>query len=79
MRAPRTVIMMGKFGGRSMLTEERIAANDLDIRAGWIHLPHLPEVAAFEECLGASSISWRPPPAYAWALPPSAPTNGHTI
>ncbi|MCB1805500.1 MAG: pyroglutamyl-peptidase I [Candidatus Competibacteraceae bacterium] len=34
-----------------------IAANDLNIRAGWIHLPHLPEVAALPENLGAPSMS----------------------
>jgi len=34
-----------------------IAVNDLPIRAGWIHLPHLPEVAALEHNLGAPSMS----------------------
>lgn len=34
-----------------------IAVNDLPIRAGWIHLPHLPEVAALEDNLGAPSMS----------------------
>ena len=34
-----------------------VAVNDLPIRAGWIHLPHLPEVAALEENLGAPSMS----------------------
>ena len=34
-----------------------IAVNNLSIRAGWIHLPHLPEVAALECNLGASSMS----------------------
>lgn len=34
-----------------------IAVNQLDIRAGWIHLPHLPEVAALEDNLGAPSMS----------------------
>jgi pyroglutamyl-peptidase len=34
-----------------------IAANALEIRAGWIHLPHLPEVAALPENLGAPSMS----------------------
>ncbi len=34
-----------------------IAVNQLDIRAGWIHLPHLPEVAALEGNLGAPSMS----------------------
>ncbi|MEO1092933.1 MAG: pyroglutamyl-peptidase I [Pseudomonadota bacterium] len=35
----------------------QIAVNDLPIRAGWIHLPHLPEVAALDENLGAPSMS----------------------
>ncbi len=34
-----------------------IDSNRLDIRAGWIHLPHLPEVAALQENLGAPSMS----------------------
>ncbi len=34
-----------------------IAVNALEIRAGWIHLPHLPEVAASPENLGAPSMS----------------------
>jgi pyroglutamyl-peptidase len=34
-----------------------IAMNNLPIRAGWIHLPYLPEVAALEENLGAPSMS----------------------
>lgn len=34
-----------------------IAVNDLPIRAGWIHLPHLPEVAVLEDNLGAPSMS----------------------
>ena len=34
-----------------------IAVNSLPIRAGWIHLPHLPEVAALERNLGAPSMS----------------------
>jgi pyroglutamyl-peptidase len=34
-----------------------IAVNNLAIRAGWIHLPHLPEVAVLEENLGAPSMS----------------------
>jgi pyroglutamyl-peptidase len=34
-----------------------IAAEGLDIRAGWVHLPHLPEVAALERNLGAPSMS----------------------
>ena len=29
----------------------------LPIRVGWVHLPHLPEVAAREENLGAPSMS----------------------
>lgn len=34
-----------------------IAVNQLSIRAGWIHLPHLPSVAAMEQNLGAPSMS----------------------
>lgn len=34
-----------------------IASESLPIRAGWIHLPHLPEVAALPENLGAPSMS----------------------
>ncbi|MCF8533795.1 MAG: pyroglutamyl-peptidase I [Reyranella sp.] len=34
-----------------------IAMEGLAVRAGWIHLPHLPEVAALEENLGAPSMS----------------------
>ena len=34
-----------------------IASQQLNIRAGWIHLPHLPAVAALEENLGAPSMS----------------------
>ncbi len=34
-----------------------IAVNKLDVRAGWIHIPHLPEVAALDENLGAPSMS----------------------
>jgi len=34
-----------------------IAINKLPIRAGWIHLPHLPEVAALVDNLGAPSMS----------------------
>jgi pyroglutamyl-peptidase len=29
----------------------------LKLRAGWVHLPHLPEVAALEGNLGAPSMS----------------------
>jgi pyroglutamyl-peptidase len=35
----------------------RIAEKGLPIRAGWIHLPHLPEVAALDASLGAPSMS----------------------
>jgi len=35
----------------------RIHINSLPIRAGWIHLPHLPSVAALPENLGAPSMS----------------------
>ena len=34
-----------------------IAVNNLAVRAGWVHLPHLPEIAALEENLGAPSMS----------------------
>ena len=34
-----------------------IHVNELPIRAGWIHLPHLPRVAALPENLGAPSMS----------------------
>ena len=34
-----------------------IALNNLAIRAGWIHLPYLPEVAAIDANLGAPSMS----------------------
>lgn len=34
-----------------------IATRDLGTRAGWIHLPHLPSVAALPENLGAPSMS----------------------
>ena len=34
-----------------------IASEGLNIRAGWVHLPHLPEVAALEQNLGAPSMS----------------------
>ncbi len=34
-----------------------IAENSLSIRAGWVHLPHLPEVAALDGNLGAPSMS----------------------
>ncbi len=34
-----------------------IAREGLDIPAGWVHLPHLPEVAALEQNLGAPSMS----------------------
>ena len=34
-----------------------ISVKKLSIRAGWIHLPHLPEVAALPENLGAPSMS----------------------
>ena len=36
---------------------DHIACNKLAIRAGWIHLPHLPQVAALDENLGAPSMS----------------------
>jgi len=34
-----------------------IAVEVLDLPAGWVHLPHLPEVAALEQNLGAPSMS----------------------
>jgi len=34
-----------------------LAQNESPIRAGWIHLPYLPSVAALEENLGAPSMS----------------------
>ena len=34
-----------------------ISTNSLPIRAGWVHLPHLPSVAAMENHLGAPSMS----------------------
>jgi pyroglutamyl-peptidase len=34
-----------------------IATSRLPIRAGWVHLPHLPSTAALEENLGAPSMS----------------------
>lgn len=34
-----------------------ISTEQLPIRAGWIHLPHLPSVAALDENLGAPSMS----------------------
>lgn len=34
-----------------------IHTNELPIRAGWIHLPHLPSVAALPENIGAPSMS----------------------
>ncbi|CTQ51938.1 Pyrrolidone-carboxylate peptidase [Roseibium album] len=34
-----------------------LAVTDSAVRAGWIHLPHLPEVAAMEANIGAPSMS----------------------
>ena len=34
-----------------------LATNHKPVRAGWVHLPHLPEVAALDENLGAPSMS----------------------
>ena len=34
-----------------------VATHDLPPRVGWIHLPHLPEVAALDINLGAPSMS----------------------
>ena len=49
----------GTFGCNHLMygTLHHIAANRLPIRAGWVHLPHLPEVAARDENLGAPSMS----------------------
>ncbi|MCP5424153.1 MAG: pyroglutamyl-peptidase I [Gammaproteobacteria bacterium] len=35
----------------------RLHVNNLPVRAGWIHLPHLPSVAALPDNLGAPSMS----------------------
>ncbi|ABW12842.1 Pyroglutamyl-peptidase I [Parafrankia sp. EAN1pec] len=34
-----------------------VATHDLPPRVGWIHMPHLPEVAALDSNLGAPSMS----------------------
>jgi pyroglutamyl-peptidase len=34
-----------------------IAEEGLDVRAGWVHLPHLPEVAALDQNLGHPSMA----------------------
>ena len=34
-----------------------LETNKIDVRAGWIHLPHLPKVAALPEKLGQPSMS----------------------
>lgn len=49
----------GTFGCNHLMYGilHHIAVAQLPIRAGWIHLPHLPEVAAREENLGAPSMS----------------------
>ena len=49
----------GTFGCNHLLygVLHYIATEGLPIRAGWIHLPHLPEVAALEINLGAPSMS----------------------
>jgi len=49
----------GTFGCNHLMYGclHHIAVNRLPIRAGWVHLPHLPEVAAREENLGAPSMS----------------------
>lgn len=49
----------GTFGCNHLMYGilHHIAVERLPIRAGWIHLPHLPEVAAREENLGAPSMS----------------------
>ncbi|QDV50302.1 pyroglutamyl-peptidase I [Gimesia fumaroli] len=49
----------GTFGCNHLMYGilHHIAQKQLPIRAGWIHLPHLPCVAALEENLGAPSMS----------------------
>lgn len=49
----------GTFGCNHLMYGilHHIAVHRLPIRAGWVHLPHLPEVAAREENLGAPSMS----------------------
>ncbi len=49
----------GTFGCNHLMYGilHHIAANRLPIRAGWVHLPHLPEVAARDENLGAPSMA----------------------
>jgi pyroglutamyl-peptidase len=49
----------GTFGCNHLMygVLHHIARERLPIRAGWIHLPHLPDVAALPENLGAPSMS----------------------
>ena len=49
----------GTFGCNHLMYGilHHFAVNRLPIRAGWVHLPHLPEVAARDENLGAPSMS----------------------
>jgi pyroglutamyl-peptidase len=49
----------GTFGCNHLMYGilHHIAVHRLPIRAGWVHLPHLPEVAARDENLGAPSMS----------------------
>ncbi len=49
----------GTFGCNHLMygVLHHVHANDLPIRTGWIHLPHLPCVAALPENLGAPSMS----------------------
>jgi pyroglutamyl-peptidase len=49
----------GTFGCNHLMDGilHHIAVNRLPIRAGWIHNPHLPEVAARDENLGAPSMA----------------------
>jgi pyroglutamyl-peptidase len=49
----------GTFGCNHLMYGilHHIAVQRLPIRAGWVHLPHLPEVAARDENLGAPSMA----------------------
>ncbi|MGH7789378.1 MAG: pyroglutamyl-peptidase I [Candidatus Binatia bacterium] len=49
----------GTFGCNHLMYGilHHVAVNRLPIRAGWVHLPHLPEVAARDENLGAPSMA----------------------
>jgi len=49
----------GTFGCNHLMygVLHHLATNELPILAGWIHLPHLPSVAALDHNLGAPSMS----------------------